>query len=132
MDAITKEAIRRWQAAGVNAEVMAKLNSTTIAIANLADSALAVIEDGVIYLDSTAAGHGWFVDSTPSLDEEFTATATGLAMYSKSLTEAVDHIDLLTVVEQELGEIAGLEALIGRVVPSPMGLSSRLNLLAAN
>lgn len=45
---------------------------------------------------------------------------------------AGNHIDLLTVVEQELGEIAGLEALIGRVVPSPMGLSSRLNLLAAN
>ena len=49
-------------------------------IANLTGPKLAVIENGVIYLDRTAAGHGWFVDSTPSSDEEYTATATGVAM----------------------------------------------------
>jgi hypothetical protein len=131
LDAITKEAIQRWQASGVNADATARLEAATIAIANLNGPKLAVIENGVIYLDSTAAGHGWFVDSTPSSDEEYTATATGVAMCAKSSTEAVDRIDLLTVVEQELGKIAGLEDLTDCVVHDQIGVGSRSSLLAA-
>ena len=131
LDTITNEAIKRWQASGVNADATAKLEAATIVIANLTGPKLAVIENGVIYLDSTAAGHGWFVDSTPSSDEEYTATATGVAMCAKSSTEAVDHIDLLTVVEQELGKIAGLQDLTDCVVHNQIGVSIRSSLLTA-
>ena len=131
LDTITNEAITRWQASGGNADATAKLEAATIAIANLTSPKSPVIENGATYPDRTAAGHGWFADSMPSSDEEYTATATGVAMCAKSSTEAVDHIDLLTVVEQELGKIAGLEDLTDSVVDSQLGVSSRSSLLAA-
>ena len=131
LDAITSEAIKRGQASGVNADATAKLEAATIVIANLASPKSAVIENGVINLDSTAAGHGWFVDFTPSSDEDYTATATGVAMCAKSSTKAVDHIDLLTVVEQELGSIASLEDLTDCAGHNQIGGSSRSSLLPA-
>ena len=131
LDPITNEAIKRWQASGITADATAKLEAAKIEIANLSGPKLAVIENGVIYLDRTAAGYGWFVDSAPSSDEEYTATATGVAMRAKSSTEAVDHIDLLTVVEQELGKVAGLGDLTDCVVDNQIGVSSRSSLLAA-
>jgi hypothetical protein len=131
LDTIASEAIKRWQASGINAEATAKLEAATIRIANLTSPNMAVMENGVIDRDRTAAGHGWFVDSTPSSDEEYTATASGVTMYAKSSTEAVDHIDLLTLVEQELRKIAGLEDLTDGVVHNQIGVSSRSSLLAA-
>jgi hypothetical protein len=131
LDTIASEAIRRWLASGVDADAAAKLEAARIEIANLTGSRLAAIEDGVIYLDSTAAGHGWFVDSTPSSDEEYTATATGVAMRANSSTAAVDHIDLLTVVERELGEIAGLDDLTDCVIHNQIGAGIRSSRLAA-
>jgi hypothetical protein len=131
LDPITNEAIKRWQASGITAEATAKLEATPVAIANLASPKLAVIENGVIYLDRTAAGHGWLVDSTLSSDDESTATATGVAMGATASTAAVDQIDLLTVVEQELGKVAGLEDLTDSVVHNPLGVSSGSSLLVA-
>jgi hypothetical protein len=62
-----------------------------------------------IYLDSDAAGHGWFVDSTPASDEEYSISTGGASLAIDP--RAVDRIDLLSVVEHELGHIAGLDDL---------------------
>ena len=58
-----------------------------------------------IYLDADAAGHGWYFDRTPMWDEEF-----GWAAHStrKTARGAADRIDLLTVVQHELGHVLGL------------------------
>src|SRR3990172_5137783 len=61
----------------------------------------------MVHLDQDAAGRGWFVDPTPSVDEEFTTTANSDQLRAVD-SRAVDHMDLLTVVEHELGHIAGL------------------------
>jgi hypothetical protein len=132
LDTIASEAIRRWQASGIDAAATATLKAARMELANLTAPKLAVIEDGVIYLDRTAAGHGWFIDPTPSSDEEFSATAEGVAMHAKSSSEAVDHIDLLTVVEQELGELAGLANLADCVIHDQIGTGIRSSLLAAS
>ena len=60
-----------------------------------------------IYLDSDAAGHGWFVDPTPATDAEFTQLGSSGELQAVD-PQAVDRIDLLTVVEHELGHVAGL------------------------
>ena len=72
LDTITNEAIRRWQASGVDADATAKLEAATGVTANLTGPKSAVIENGVIYLDRTAADYGWSVDPTPSSDEDYT------------------------------------------------------------
>ena len=57
-------------------------------------------------LDLNAAGHGWFVDQTPALDEEYSVSSD--ARLKAIDPRAVDRIDLLSVVEHELGHILGL------------------------
>jgi len=51
-----------------------------------------------------------FVDSTPAVDEEFTGPH-GADQLQAIDSRAVDRIDLLTVVEHELGHVVGLDDL---------------------
>ena len=54
----------------------------------------------IIYLDATAAGWGWFVDPTPWEDSEFTTPGN----------QGEQHrMDLLTVLEHELGHALGFD-----------------------
>jgi hypothetical protein len=75
-------------------------------VTNLSDGVLGEVRDGVVYLDDDAAGHGWFVDPTPARDEEFAASGTRLRAVD---AKAVDRIDLFSVIEHELGHLAGLQ-----------------------
>ena len=53
-----------------------------------------------IYFDANAAGRGWFVDPTPGNDSEFTTPGN----------QGEQHrMDLLTVLEHELGHLPGKE-----------------------
>jgi hypothetical protein len=81
----------------------------------------------VIYLDSNAAGNGWFVDPTPASNEEFTPSGNGQQLQAVD-PRALDHIDLLTVVEHELGHIAGLsdsDALPNDIMDGVLGVGVR-------
>lgn len=61
-----------------------------------------------IYLDINAAGWGWFVDSTPLLNEEFNELEPGI--FAASLFSAADgKIDLLTVLMHELNHLLGYD-----------------------
>jgi hypothetical protein len=63
-----------------------------------------------IVLSPDRAGYGWFVDPTPSQDEEF---AGGSALTG---SPALGREDLLTAVLHELGQIAGLPSDNGSVL----------------
>src|SRR5262249_47280000 len=56
------EAIARWAEAGVNTS---SLNGVHVVITNLPGNELGEAQGHTIYLDSNAAGWGWFVDKTP-------------------------------------------------------------------
>jgi hypothetical protein len=101
---IVDEATRRFAAAGL---ACATLSGVQVAIADLPGTILGWATDATIVLDVDAAGHGWFVDPTPAADEEFVA-AGGRSSVALD-PAAVDRIDLLTVVQHELGHVAGLE-----------------------
>ena len=60
-----------------------------------------------VFLDSTAAGHSWFIDPTPAVDEEFARLGSDGQLTAVD-ARAADKIDLLTVIEHELGHLAGL------------------------
>src|SRR5262249_46225054 len=93
------EAVHRWQAAGVDTSI---LGSIDIRIADLGGATLGLANETqhTIWLDDNAAGWGWFVDKTPRNDSEFT----------KPGNQGEQHrMDLLTVLEHELGHLLGFD-----------------------
>ncbi|MFC1758111.1 Ig-like domain-containing protein [Planctomycetota bacterium] len=59
-----------------------------------------------IWLDSTAGGLGWYVDSTPLDNSEFLFDSE---IWTATTEESRDRIDLLTVLTHELGHLVGLD-----------------------
>jgi hypothetical protein len=100
---IVAAAIAEWQAAGVPPEVLATLQDTPVEIADLPGAYIGrESANGVIVIDTNAAGHGWFIDSS------FTG-ATNLPGAFNS--PAAGQVDLLTVVAHELGHVLGIAEL---------------------
>ena len=100
-------ALARWETQGISTETLKAMAAAPVRVVDLPGAELGKYEGGVIYLDRDAAGHGWFVDPTPTMDEEFADLGTERQMHAVA-PQAVDRIDLLTVVEHELGHVAGL------------------------
>jgi hypothetical protein len=153
---IVAEAIARWSRAGLDDAAVAKLSQVEVLISDLPGSYLGQAERDRVYIDRDAAGYGWFVDDTPGADEEFalsgekmgTSTSpdagfTGDTYGSEPVpvfsggrlqavdSRAVDRIDLLSVVEHELGHIAGFDdlddAMAGGVMSGSLGVGVRRN-----
>ena len=90
------------------AEQLDGLGSVSFVITDLAGTQLALAAGDTIYVDVNAAGHGWLIDRTPGIDEEFELSEGNLRALDP---EAVDRVDLLTVLCHELGHVLGLEDL---------------------
>jgi hypothetical protein len=104
---IISEAIDLWSQAGLDAATLQKLQQVHFVISDLPGAEIGETEGNTVYLDTNAAGNGWFIDPTPATNEEF-AAQPGSSQLKAISPQAVDHIDLLTVVEHELGHVAGL------------------------
>jgi len=92
---LLSEAIRRWQAAGVDTSALAGID---IRIADLGGTTLGLASGNTIWLDDNAAGWGWFVDPTPGNDSEFTTSGN---------QGEQNRMDLLPVLEDEVGLLLG-------------------------
>ncbi|TWT31439.1 peptidylprolyl isomerase [Blastopirellula retiformator] len=75
--------------------------ATSFQIVDLPGSQLSYRHNGVIYLDIDAAGWGWFIDSTPTVNEEFTSSGDD-AWAAIAAGDADGGIDLLSVILHEL------------------------------
>lgn len=62
-----------------------------------------------ITLDVNAAGHGWYIDYTPYLNEEFLPTSNPNEWVAKPGSEAEGKMDMLTVLLHEYGHALGLD-----------------------
>jgi hypothetical protein len=96
-----EEAVARWQGMWPDAGAVGRLRDVTVEIIDLPGTTLGVASSTIIWIDVNAAGHGWFVDLTPSENSEFDpALADSLA---------AGRVDLLTVLTHELGHVLGLD-----------------------
>ena len=77
---IVNEAITLWSQAGLDAAAVQKLRQVQFVISDLPGADLGETEGNVVYLDTNAAGNGWFIDPTPASNEEFSAPAGQLAV----------------------------------------------------
>jgi hypothetical protein len=90
----------------LNAQAIAELRATPIAIADLPPGGLGATTNGAITLSPNADGWGWFIDPTPYNDSSFpNVTADGLAAPAGS--PASGEMDLLTVEMHELAHVLG-------------------------
>ena len=96
-NSLLQEATSRWRAAGVDTRGLRGLD---IRIADLGGTTLGLASGNTIWLDDNGAGWGWFVDPTPSDDSEFTTAGD---------QGEQNRMDLLTVLEHELGHLIGHE-----------------------
>src|SRR5262249_57304648 len=78
---------------------------------------LTALGSTVVTLDATAAGYGWFVDPTPADDTEFDGVVASQELQARPGSPAFARMDLLTVVEHELGHVLGLGDLDPQTVP---------------
>ena len=105
---IVTAAIGNWTGAGIATKQLEALLAVDFIVTDLPGTLLGLAALDAIYLDIDAAGRGWFIDPTPGVDEEFQLTGSELRAVDP---QAVDRMDLLTVVSHELGHELGLEDL---------------------
>ncbi len=105
---IVLEAVAQWAAVGLETSILDRLSRVEFVIADLSGCYLGKAEADRIYIDSDAAGYGWFVDPTPDDDEEFILDDLGSLLARKN-TAADGRADLLTAVMHELGHVLGYD-----------------------
>lgn len=108
LDPIVAEAKARWSTIGLTAEQSQLLQQTTVTITNLPDVFLGRNIGTSVEIDTTAAGHGWFIDPSPADNQEFSVVA-GPTELKTSTQPVAGRMDLLTVVMHELGNVLGFD-----------------------
>ncbi|HND51212.1 MAG TPA: hypothetical protein PLV92_02405, partial [Pirellulaceae bacterium] len=110
LNAVLAAAVRRWNSVGLTSSQQLQLAGAKARVADLSDRGyLGFTTDTAILIDASAAGLGWFVDSTPLDDREF-PIASGSSQWIATVgTPAASRVDLLTVVMHELGHWLGLD-----------------------
>jgi len=96
---------------------VALLNSVNFEIADLDGLTLGYTSGTIVQIDINAAGHGWFIDTTPSDDTEFTLLDDGTLQANLS-SPASGDMDLLTVVMHELSHVLGYDDLVSEEYPN--------------
>jgi len=87
--------------------------SPAVTFANLTGAAVGETKgegaNAAITLDTDAAGHGWYIDYTPYLNEDFLPTSNSNEWVAKAGSDAAGKMDLLSVLLHEYGHALGLE-----------------------
>ena len=105
---VVAEAIDGWVAAGVDPAELAQLRQLQFQIVDLPDAELGMQDGNTVWIDQDAAGHGWYLETTLGSDREFFRSTAGGELQALAGSPAYGRMDLLTVVEHEMGHVLGL------------------------
>ena len=91
------------------ATILANASLSFTGFADLAGAAVGQTTGTNITLDTTAAGNGWFVDSTPSDNSEYLPTSNPNEWIAKAGSAAAGKMDMLSVLLHEYGHALGID-----------------------
>jgi hypothetical protein len=106
---IVQQAIAAWSAAGISAEQIKALRSIPVYLTDLPGAFVGMSSPDGIWIDRDAAGFGWFVDSTPADNSEFSGRLSGSKFVAAPGSPAYGRVDLLTILVHEMGRPLGLQ-----------------------
>ncbi|MCM2264708.1 MAG: LEPR-XLL domain-containing protein, partial [Desulfuromonadales bacterium] len=108
LNSLLQQALQNWTVLPLTSEQLQRLDSITVATADLPAGILGEADGYAILVDVNAAGYGWFVDGTPDDDFEFALT-TDNHLSAVAGSDAYGDIDLLTVLNHEVGHVLGYD-----------------------
>jgi hypothetical protein len=122
LDAFAAAALQSLAQRGADPATLARLASARLQVGRLGGGLLGEASAAAdqVWIDADAAGYGWFVDPTPSADEEFALDPATGALAALPGGPAAGHMDLLTVLEHEWGHILGLADLDAGANPNDL------------
>jgi hypothetical protein len=103
---IVDQALAMWAAAGLDDAELQRLQNVQVRIADLPGARLGEALGTTITMDADAAGYGWFIDATPTANEEF-GPQVSQGFLADTHGPAADRIDLMTAVLHEMGHVLG-------------------------
>ena len=113
---IVQAALTSWTTSSTRPEILGRLNTSPVGDRRpfRCDAGTSRRGHDLPGLAERGGPDGWFLDPTPSQDEEFSGVESARACTpSIRRRRGIDQLDLLTVVEHKLGHLAGLSDLGG-------------------
>ena len=114
---IVRAAVARWEATGLTAAQRNELEHVDVRIADLAPGYLGMTGDNTIWIDTDAAGWGWFVDATPWDDSEFATPGN---------QGEQNRVDLLSALMHEMGHKLGSDHHADGLMAESLAAGTRL------
>ncbi len=127
VQALLPEAIAAWRSAGLDATDLRRLETAKVQVANLGTNILGLEAANVITINQTAAGYNWYVNASARSSQAFSLAGTGTDRLAGPGSPAAGRVDLLTVLEHELGHVIGLadNNQAGDLMDTTLGLGVR-------
>jgi hypothetical protein len=102
-----QRAFQAWGESEGHSHTYDQTNELVFRIVDLPGEKLAERCGQTIMIDVDAAGHGWFIDSSPADNSEFMPGGTDNNLIAKADGPAAGRLDLLTVIAHEIGHALG-------------------------